>query len=120
MVFTGNMGSFSKFNTKNILLKIFLVYSLLTLLILIMLSIGNVRLFNSLNLSMTIISNGGFLPTNSLDQIFIKDNRYILAITLLSFFHDPAWYLNDIYSFCSHPNSFCLVISSSSLTFTLL
>ena len=32
---------------------------------------------------MTIISNGGFLPTNSLDQIFLKDNRYILAITLL-------------------------------------
>ena len=63
--------------------QIFLVYSLLTLLILIILSIGNVRLFNSLNLSMTIISNGGFLPANSLDQIFIKDNRYILAITLL-------------------------------------
>ncbi len=83
LVFTGNMGSFSKFNTKNILLQIFLVYSLLTLLILIILSIGNVRLFNSLNLSMTIISNGGFLPTNNLDQIFLKDNRYILAITLL-------------------------------------
>ncbi len=83
LVFTGNMGSFSKFNTKNILLQIFLVYSLLTLLILIILSIGNVRLFNSLNLSMTVISNGGFLPTNNLDQIFLKDNRYILAITLL-------------------------------------
>ena len=83
LVFTGNMGSFSKSNTKNILLQIFLVYSLLTLLILIILSMGNVRLFNSLNLSMTIISNGGFLPTNSLDQIFLKDNYYILAITLL-------------------------------------
>ena len=83
LVFTGNMGSFSKSNTKNILLQIFLVYSLLTLLILIILSIGNVRLFNSLNLSMTIISNGGFLPTNSLDQIFLKDDYYILAITLL-------------------------------------
>ena len=32
---------------------------------------------------MTIISNGGFLPTNSLDQIFLKDDYYILAITLL-------------------------------------
>ena len=83
LVFTGDMGSFSKSNTKNILLQIFLVYSLLTLLILIILSIGNVRLFNSLNLSMTIISNGGFLPTNSLDQIFLKDDYYILAITLL-------------------------------------
>ena len=83
LVYTGNMGSFSKSNTKNILLQIFLVYSLLTLLILIILSIGNVRLFNSLNLSMTIISNGGFLPANNLDQIFQKDNRYILALALL-------------------------------------
>ena len=83
LVYTGNMGSFSKSNTKNILLQIFLVYSLLTLLVLIILSIGNVRLFNSLNLSMTIISNGGFLPANSLDQIFIMDNQYILAIVLL-------------------------------------
>ena len=83
LVYTGNMGSFSKSNTKNILFQIFLVYALLTLLILIILSIGDVRLFNSLNLSMTIISNGGFLPANSLDQIFLQDNRYILAITLL-------------------------------------
>ena len=83
LVHTGNMGSFSKSNTKNILLQIFLVYSLLTLLILIILSFGSVRLFNSLNLSMTIISNGGFLPANNLDQIFLENNRYILAIALL-------------------------------------
>ncbi len=83
LVHTGNMGSFSKSNTKNILLQIFLVYSLLTLLILTILSMGSVRLFNSLNLSMTIISNGGFLPANNLDQIFLGNNRYILAIVLL-------------------------------------
>ena len=76
------MGSFSKSNIKNILLQIFLVYSFLTLLILIILNFGNVRLFNSLNLSMTIISNGGFLPTNNLNQIFLNDNHYILAIVL--------------------------------------
>ncbi len=83
LVYTGNMGFFSKSNIKNVILKIFLIYSLLTLLIFIILNFGNVRLFNSLNLSMTIISNGGFLPTNSLNQIFLKDNRYILAIVLL-------------------------------------
>ncbi len=83
LVYTGNMGSFSKSNTKNILFQIFLVYALLTLLILIILSIADVRLFNSLNLSMTIISNGGFLPANTLDQIFLQNNRYILAIILL-------------------------------------
>ncbi len=83
LVYTGNMGSISKLNIKNILFQIFLVYSLLTLLVFIILNIGNVRMFNSLNLSMTIISNGGFLPTNNLNQIFLKDNYYILAITLL-------------------------------------
>ena len=83
LVYTGNMGPSSKSNIKNILFKIFLVYSLLTLLIFILLNLGNVRLFNSLNLSMTIISNGGFLPTNSLSQIFLKNNYFILAIVLL-------------------------------------
>ena len=83
LVYTGNMGSFSKSNTKNILLQIFLVYFLLTLLIFIILNFGEVRLFNSLNLSMTIISNGGFLPTNSLNQIFLNNKHYILTIALI-------------------------------------
>ena len=83
LVHTGNMGSFSKSNTKNIIFQIFFVYSLLTLLIFIILNIGSVRLFNSLNLSMSIISNGGFLPANNLNQIFLRENHYILAIVLL-------------------------------------
>ena len=83
LVHTGNMGSFSKSNTKNIIFQIFIVYSLLTFLIFIILNIGSVRLFNSLNLSMSIISNGGFLPANTLNQIFLKENHYILAIVLL-------------------------------------
>ena len=83
LAYTGNVGSVSKSNTKNILLRIFIIYSLLTLLIFIILNLGNVRLFNSLNLSMTIISNGGFLPSNNLNQIFSNKSHYILAITLL-------------------------------------
>ncbi len=83
LVYTANMGSFSKSNFKNVLLQLFLLYSLLTILIFIILNFGNVRLFNSLNLSMTIISNGGFLPTNNLSQIFSIDTHYILAIVLL-------------------------------------
>ena len=83
LVYTGNMGSTSKLNIQNILFQIFFVYSLSTLLVFVILNFGSVRLFNSLNLSMTIISNGGFLPTNSLNQIFLKENNYILAIVLL-------------------------------------
>ena len=77
------MGSISKSNIKKVLFHIFLIYSLLTFLIFIILNFGSVRLFNSLNLSMTIISNGGFLPTNNLNQIFLKENYIILAFVLL-------------------------------------
>ena len=83
LVYTGNMGSISKSNIKKVLFHIFLIYSLLTFLIFIILNFGSVRLFNSLNLSMTIISNGGFLPTNNLNQIFLKENYTILAFVLL-------------------------------------
>ena len=83
LVYTGNMGSISKSNIKNALFKIFIIYLLLTLITFVLLNFGNVRLFNSLNLSMTLISNGGFLPTNNLNQIFSKDYYYIFMIVLL-------------------------------------
>ena len=83
LVYTANIGSFSPANIKTVLFKIFFIYTLLTILIFIILNIADVRLFNSLNLSMTIISNGGFLPTNNLNQIFSSDNKYFLTIILL-------------------------------------
>ena len=83
LAYTGNTGSFSETNITKVVLQIFLIYSILTLLIFIILNFGNIRLFNSLNLSMTIISNGGFLPTNSLNQIFSNDNKYLLATVLI-------------------------------------
>ena len=122
LVHTGNMGSFSKSNTKNVILQIFLVYSLLTVLIFILLNIGNARLFNSLNLSMTIISNGGFLPTNSLSQIFLKDNYYILAIALLI----PTFNIFFVFNFYNkkklinfHQEDIFLIILISVLSLTM-
>ncbi len=100
LVYTGNLGSVSKSNIKNIILKIFLVYSLLTLLIFIILNLGSVRLFNSLNLSMTVISNGGFLPTNSLNQILSKNNYYVIAIILLI----PTFNIFFLFNFYSKKN----------------
>ena len=83
LAYTGNTGSFSETNIKKVVLQIFLIYSILTILIFIILNFGNIRLFNSLNLSMTIISNGGFLPANSLNQIFTNENKYLLATVLI-------------------------------------
>ena len=68
--------------------KIFLLYSLLTLLIFIILNIFSIRSFDSLNLAFTLISSGGFLPVNDLSNI-IKENYQTIILSvlmLLSFF----------------------------------
>ncbi len=83
LVYLGNSGSHSEDNIKKVLLKVFLIYSFLTLFVFVILNIGDVRLFNSLNLSMTIISNGGFLPNNNLSQIIPIDNSYLLVVAFL-------------------------------------
>jgi len=68
--------------------KIFILYSSLTLFIFIILNFFSIRTFDSLNLALTIISSGGFLPVNELSNI-IKDNSQVVVISilmLLSFF----------------------------------
>jgi trk system potassium uptake protein len=83
-----NFISFNKAETLKQSLKIFLLYSLITLGIFIILNIFEIRMFNSLNLAMTIISSGGFLPSNSLSNILISNSQIIITslLMLLSFF----------------------------------
>jgi len=83
-----NFISFNKAETLKQTLKIFLLYSLLTLVIFITLNIFEVRMFNSLNLAMTIISSGGFLASNNLSNILINDSQIIITSVLMltSFF----------------------------------
>ena len=83
-----NFLSFNKSETFKQALKIFLFYSLITLSIFIILSFFDIRLFNSLNLAMTIISSGGFLPSNNLSNILINNSQVIITSVLLltSFF----------------------------------
>ena len=83
-----NFISFNKAETLKQSLKIFLLYSLITLGIFIVLNFFNIRLFNSLNLAMTIVSSGGFLPTNSLSNILINNSQIIVTslLMLTSFF----------------------------------
>ncbi len=73
LVFSDEKSLNPEANIKKISLKIFFLYIFLTFLIFILFSISGVRLFNGLNLTMTVISSGGFLPTNSLSHI-IKTN----------------------------------------------
>ena len=83
-----NFISFNKSETLKQSLKIFLLYSLITLVIFIILNLSGIRLFNSLNLAMTIISSGGFLPSNNLSNILINNYQVIITslLMLTSFF----------------------------------
>ena len=69
-------------------LKIIIIYSSLTLLIFTLFKTINLRSFDAFNLSLSIISSGGFLPVNSIDYLFHNDlSKIILSFTmLLSFF----------------------------------
>jgi len=91
LTYSGDGNINTEDNIKNLLLKIFIFYSILSFLIFLSLNFTKVRMFNSLNLSMSLISAGGFLPTDSLDQI-IKSNFqkivfiFSLLISMLNFF----------------------------------
>jgi trk system potassium uptake protein TrkH len=70
-------------DTKKIIIKVFFIYTFLTTLIFILFAFSGVRLFNSLNLAMSISSTGAFLPTNELSDIIRHSSqKIILAITL--------------------------------------
>jgi trk system potassium uptake protein TrkH len=89
--FKKTLTNFISFNSSEILkqaIKIFLLYSSLTLLIFIILNIFSIRSFDSLNLAFTIISSGGFLPVNELSSIFKENSQVIILslLMLLSFF----------------------------------
>jgi trk system potassium uptake protein TrkH len=83
-----NFISFNKAETLKQSLKIFLLYSIITLGIFITLNISGMRLFNSLNLAMTIISSGGFLPSNNLSNILVNNYQVVIIslLMLTSFF----------------------------------
>ena len=66
-------------------IKIFLLYSFLTLVIFLILNVFSVRAFNSLNLAFSLISSGGFLPDNQLANI-IKNNSQIIVLSVLMLF----------------------------------
>ena len=83
LTFSGDGVLNSENNIKNYLFKIFIIYSLLSLIIFLLLSFSDVRLFNSLNLSMSLISTGGFIPTNKLGSIIYTNPQKIIFIISL-------------------------------------
>ncbi len=91
LTFSGDGSINLESNVKELLTKIFILYTILSFAIFITLNLTEVRMFNSLNLSMSLISSGGFIPTNSLDKIINSNPQKIvficsLLISLLNFF----------------------------------
>ena len=91
LTYSGDNNFNSENNIKDNLLRIFIIYSLLSIGILSLLNLSGVRLFNSLNLSMTLISGGGFLPMESLNKIISTNFQKIIVIfslivSLLNFY----------------------------------
>ena len=78
-----NFISFNKAETLKQSFKIFLLYSTLTFVIFIILNLFNIRTFNSFNLALTIISSGGFLPTNILSNILLNNSQIIIFSILM-------------------------------------
>ncbi len=68
-------------NLRIVSTRIFFIYLTLTILIFVIFLLSGIRLFDGLNLTMTVISSGGFLPTDSLDNI-IKTNYQSVSLSL--------------------------------------
>ena len=84
------LTNFLAFNTSEIFkqfLKIFIFYIFLTLFLFIIFNLFEFRSFISLNLAFTIISSGGFLPSNSLSSILNTELKMnIFSLTMLTSF----------------------------------
>ena len=86
-----SLTNFITFDTSETLkqsIKILILYSILTFFIFVTLKIFDFRTFDSLNLSMTLISSGGFLPFNNLSLVLNSNIKEVVfsALMLVSFF----------------------------------
>tara|TARA_B100000242_G_scaffold288372_1_gene256500 strand:- start:430 stop:1842 length:1413 start_codon:yes stop_codon:yes gene_type:complete len=91
LTYAGDNNFNSENNIKDNLLRIFIIYSVLSIIVLSLLNLSGIRLFNSLNMSMTLVSGGGFLPTDSLSKIISTNFQktifiFSLIISMLNFY----------------------------------
>ena len=65
-------------------IKIFLIYFISTIFIVFLYNLVGLRLLDSVNLSFTAISSGGFIPNDNLEKILLENLQiFIFSITLL-------------------------------------
>lgn len=79
---SSNKNFYNNFNSNFI--KISLIYILTTIFIIFIYSLFNLRLLDSLNIALTVVSSGGFITSENLSSIFVTDLQIlILSLTLL-------------------------------------
>ena len=86
-----SLTNFINFDTSETLkqsFKILILYSILTFFIFATLKIFDFRTYDSFNLSMTLISSGGFLPFNNLSLVLNSNVKEVIfsLLMLISFF----------------------------------
>tara|TARA_B100000700_G_scaffold44635_2_gene46362 strand:- start:1004 stop:2362 length:1359 start_codon:yes stop_codon:yes gene_type:complete len=101
-------------NLMSVTNRIFLIYLSLTALIFSLFLISGIRIFDSLNLAVTVISSGGFLPTENLSDI-IRNNFQSIILSfsfLLSILNFYIFYnlILDRQSLKKHGEDFFLII----------
>lgn len=76
-------GSYYKYFIRNFI-SIFIIYFSTTLVIIFLYSIVEMRFFDGFNLSLTVISSGGFLPKNLLSSLLRNDYQtFVLALSFI-------------------------------------
>ena len=119
LTFSGDSNFKSAENIKDNILKIFIFYCVLSIILLTLLNISGIRLFNSLNLTMTLVSGGGFLPSNNLDEIISTKLQKVILIFSLTLSMLNFYLIFNIFSrkvfFKEHKEDFYLLGLSSIL-----
>ena len=98
LTFSGDSNFKSKENIKDNVLKIFIFYCVLSFIFLSLLNVTGVRLFNSLNLTMTLVSGGGFLPSDNLSDIISTNFQKIILIFSLILSMLNFYFIFNIFS----------------------
>ena len=91
LTYSGDNNFKTEENIKDNILKVFILYSVISFVFLLLLNFSGVRLFNSLNLTMTLVSGGGFLPSDGLSEIISTNFQKIVIViafifTVLNFY----------------------------------
>ena len=91
LTYSGDNNFNSKENIKDNIIRIFIIYCSISVIILTLLNISGLRLFNSLNMTMSLTSGGGFLPSDSIRNIIETNFQklvfvFSLLVSMLNFY----------------------------------